>query len=101
MNKKLVLWLVGITFIIVLAACGDGGNKDSSPEAIADRSCIGCHGENLQGRDGLGPDLTKIGAKYNKEEILEIIKEGRPGMGANIIKGDDAEKVAAWLAEKK
>ena len=37
----------------------------------------------------------------SKEDILEIIDTGGQGMPDDIIQGEEAEKVAAWLAEKK
>jgi biotin synthase-like enzyme len=37
----------------------------------------------------------------SKEEILDIIENGKGGMPAGILKGEDAEAVASWLADKK
>ncbi|MCM3113105.1 cytochrome c551 [Lederbergia lenta] len=107
MKKKLLGLMMGATLAIILTACGGGGNNSnenagesvSDAEAIVNKSCISCHGENLEGRNG--PALDKIGATLDKDEILDVIANGRPGMPKEIIKGDDAEKVAEWLAEKK
>ncbi|WP_059171940.1 cytochrome c551 [Bacillus sp. FJAT-27445] len=103
MNKKLLALLMGAS--MVLAACGgDDGGKDSAsggdPEKLYNQKCSGCHGGDLKG--GAGPDLTKVGAAYSKEEIEKIIVEGKGGgMPAGLYKGDEASKVAEWLAEKK
>lgn len=68
-------------------------------EEVYKQSCLSCHGGNLEG--GFGPALDKTGANYSKEEILDIIHNGKGQMPANVVEGEDAEAVAAWLAEKK
>lgn len=103
MNKKLLALLMGAS--MVLAACGGGGDsKDSAsgadPEKLYNQKCSGCHGGDLKG--GAGPDLTKVGAAYSKDEIQKIIEEGKGGgMPAGLYKGDEASQVAEWLSEKK
>ncbi|QQZ10303.1 cytochrome c551 [Heyndrickxia vini] len=121
MVKKLIGILMIFTLAFGLAACGssnkdnDNANKNETTtnnnkstntasagdaEKIFSQNCSSCHGGNLEG--GVGPDLTKVGAKYNKDQILDIIKNGKKGgMPAGVIKGDDADKVATWLSEKK
>lgn len=100
---------MGITLALGLAACGAGNNANNNnnaggtatndAEAIVKKNCISCHGDNLEGRNG--PALDHIGAQLSKDDILKTIQEGRPGMPGNLIKGDDADKVATWLSEKK
>ena len=92
---------------LVLAACGgDNGESAGSStqpegEKITMQSCATCHGGNLQGM-GNNPDLNKVGSRLTEEEILNIILNGTgKGMPAGLIKGEDAEKAAAWLAEQK
>ncbi|WP_042354015.1 cytochrome c551 [Bacillus rubiinfantis] len=105
MKKKLATFFIGTSLVIGLAACGGGddGGKDTASaggEKIYDQKCSSCHGGDLKG--GMGPALDKIGAKYSKDEILGIIEKGTSGgMPANVVKGDDADQVAEWLAEKK
>ncbi|CEG29050.1 cytochrome c551 [Bacillus sp. B-jedd] len=103
MKKKLLALLMGTS--MVLAACGgsDGGGKESAsggdPEKMYQQKCSGCHGAELKG--GAGPDLTKVGSALSKDEIKDIIENGKGGMPKGLYKGADAEKVAEWLAEKK
>lgn len=105
MKKKLLALLMGISLVMGLAACGGSNNSDTSQsrsaEQIASQSCTSCHGENLKG--AVGPDLRKIGSKYSKDEILDIIENGTKSgrMQGGIITGEDADKVADWLAAKK
>lgn len=68
-------------------------------EAKFQQSCSACHGADLI--SGTAPDLNAIGSKYTKEEILAIIEKGQGAMPGGLLKGEDAEGVAAWLAEKK
>ena len=105
MKKSMLALLFGSA--LVLAACGgdDGGSTGSSTqsegEKLTMKSCATCHGGNLQGM-GNTPDLNKVGSRMSEEEILNIILNGTDkGMPAGLIKGEDAEKAAAWLAEQK
>ncbi|MBB5326220.1 cytochrome c551 [Anoxybacillus tepidamans] len=107
MKVKVVSLLLGTS--LVLAACGGGNgasnNKDSggstasAAEQVYQQSCASCHGQNLEGK--IGPNLQKVGSKYSKDEIKQIIEKGRGGMPAGVIQGDDVDKVAEWLASKK
>ena len=79
----------------------DGGTQGTSAgaEEIVNNSCISCHGENLQG--GAGPAINKVGAKYDKSEIEDIINNGKNGMPAGVISNEEAAIVAEWLSKKK
>ncbi len=115
MTKKLLSFLMGSALVLSLAACG-GADDDNAEkpaendgeettaeagdaEAIYNKSCVSCHGENLEG--DMGPALDKVGASLSKDEILDVIENGRGQMPPGTAKGEDAEKVAEWLAEKK
>ena len=110
MKWKLAAMFLGVS--LALAACGGGGDNAgnnngnngggdtaASAEQIYKQNCASCHGQDLSG--GVGPNLQKVGSKYSKEQIKEIIVKGRGAMPAGIIKGEDADKVAEWLASKK
>lgn len=106
MNKKMLGILLGTT--LMLTACGGGDESKeqgdstqtaSAEEKLYERSCAGCHGNNLEG--GAGPGLTNVGSKLSKEDIETIIAEGKGIMPSQVLKGEDASNVAAWLAEKK
>jgi mono/diheme cytochrome c family protein len=118
--KKLLYSLICVVFIGFLTACGGGDDEteqDTTPteeqtgdeqeqtadagngEALFQQSCSSCHGGDL--KSGGAPDLDKIGSQYSKDEILDIIENGKGGMPAGLLKGDDAAAVASWLAEKK
>ncbi|MFJ7369275.1 cytochrome c551 [Lysinibacillus sp. NPDC098008] len=105
--KKAMLTLV-FGSAIFLAACGggdDNGTKDNEGatapdgEAIAMKSCVSCHGGELQGASG--PALNDVGSRLSESEILDIINNGQNGMPPGIVKGEDAEAVAKWLATQK
>jgi len=110
LKKKLLAAMFGA--VLVLGACGGGdkakedvGTTPSTEtasvdaEAVVNKSCVSCHGGNLEG--GGAPAIDKIGATLSEEEIHTIIIEGQGGMPPGIIKGEEAEAVAKWLAEKK
>ncbi|MFJ7981458.1 cytochrome c551 [Lysinibacillus xylanilyticus] len=105
--KKAMLTLA-IGSAIFLAACGGGktatneGTKTAAPdgETIAMKSCISCHGGELQGA-GNAPAINNVGSRLSEAEILDVIKNGKNGMPPNVVKGADAEAVAKWLATQK
>lgn len=100
--------MMGATLAIGLAACGGNNNDNnagettsvSDAEALVNKSCINCHGANLEGR-GNAPALDDVGSRLDKAEILDAIENGRPGMPKGLYTGEDAEMIAEWLAEKK
>lgn len=64
------------------------------------QTCAGCHGAELKGQ--VGPSLLGVGNKYTSEQIQAIIKSGKPPvMPPGVLQGDDAKKVADWLAKQK
>ncbi len=53
-------------------------------------SCIACHGMTLEGL--VGPSLINLNEKYSKDEILEIIVNGKGNMPAMFL--DEESKIA-------
>ncbi|TDM03680.1 cytochrome c551 [Macrococcus carouselicus] len=91
---------------MTLAACGNNteetktaDNSDPGLTAYQNHSCVGCHGKNLEGASG--PNLAKVGAKYSKEEIADIIKNGKGNMPSGQAQGEDVEKIADYLSKQK
>lgn len=68
-------------------------------EATFKNTCSACHGQNLEGN--VGPNLQKIGGELSKDQIRDILKNGKGPMQPNLVTGADADNLAAWLAEKK
>lgn len=104
--KKAMLTLA-IGSAIFLAACGGGktateGTKTTAPdgETIAMKSCITCHGGELQGQ-GNAPKISDVGSRMTEKEILNVIENGKGAMPPGVVKGADAEAVAKWLATQK
>ncbi len=72
-----------VEVVFALGACGNKEESKSSKqsastdsaEQIFQRSCAGCHATDLSG--ATGPDLRKVGGKYDAADIEEIIKKGR------------------------
>lgn len=105
MKKSLLATLV-LGSAVFLAACGGGDSKTSddetaelSGEKVVQKSCATCHGGQLQGANA--PALDKIGSKYSEEKLLDIILNGQGKMPAGLLKGEEAEAAAAYLAELK
>lgn len=113
MKKK---WLATMVFgsALFLAACGGGDDeakKDNADntsndttqveiEKVAQQKCGTCHGGNLQGM-GNFPALNDVGSRLSQDEILDIVENGKNGMPPGLVKGEEAEEMAKWLAEQK
>lgn len=126
--KKIMFGLSIASLVALLTACGGGnqsapaptnqgntttpapsGNAAPAPsgnsanataaEGIFKQTCAGCHGVDLKG--AVGPNLTQVGARYSKDQILGIIGNGKGAMPPGLLKGADADAVATWLAAKK
>ncbi len=89
-----------------LAAELEGGGEEqeqvaASPEEIYQQNCIGCHGQQYEGA-GNYPALTGVGDRLSKEEIQDIIVNGKTGnigtMPAGLVKPDQAGEMADWLS---
>lgn len=108
--KRKLFFLTVFPAILLMGACGAGGDhSDSSDtnnesagnaEDLYQESCIGCHGQNLEGSSG--PGLQEVGAKYTESEIEDIINNGRgSNMPGGLVNEKEAEALAQWLSEKK
>ncbi|WP_371017597.1 c-type cytochrome [Pseudalkalibacillus sp. JSM 102089] len=125
--KKWIGFLFVVVLIFSLAACGasnnenstnDGSSKESNSEnenggqasgeydanaaeATYQTNCLSCHGDNLEGK--VGPQLSNVGSRLSKDEILSVIQNGTGQMPGNILRGDTEveENVASWLADMK
>lgn len=105
----LITGIVGILLVIILSSFGihqmnkeAGGEEEelASPEEIFQQNCSSCHGGELEG--GMAPALDKVGAKYDTEQIADIIQNGKgSGMPAGLVTGEAQQLLAEWLAEHK
>ncbi|MDF2556805.1 MAG: cytochrome [Bacillales bacterium] len=103
MKKTYFLLATFVSFILLLGACGENEGSietEDTGQIIVVRNCANCHGIGLNGSDN-NPAINWIGDKYNKKQILEVIKNGRGEMPASIIKGKDASKAAEYLSGLK
>lgn len=118
--KKLGLLLGILTLALaMLTACGGGGGNETAPapapteqpsadeggagdsdliavgEEQVQKSCIGCHGTDLQGgMGGAAPSLH--GTNLSKEELIDILVNGRGAMPGGTANGNE-EAVAEYI----
>ncbi|MDA7025539.1 cytochrome c [Bacillus sp. CLL-7-23] len=107
MKAKVFTLFLAISVVLV----GCGGNKESenkstggqtsaaNGEEVYQQNCTGCHGKDLAG--GSAPSLKEVGGKYDENDIKDIVVNGRGNMPGGLVKEDQAEAIAKWLAEKK
>jgi len=113
----ILIMVFGIVLVFFLSFKGLGDSKEmakdkggagggtttetaaSNPEDIYKSTCIGCHGDQYQGV--VGPSLKGIGEKLSKDQIKQIITKGRGNMPPNLVKPEDADKMADWVSKIK
>ncbi len=74
----------------------------AAAEAVYSKSCLMCHGDQLQG--GGGPELAHIGAALSEEQIAGIITKGKGAMMPSFkdtLSAAEISNLAKWLSEKK
>ncbi|CAN5165132.1 hypothetical protein BH18ACT12_BH18ACT12_10120 [soil metagenome] len=127
MLRVLVAAAIGVAVACALAACGTGGLVSGAVDRENGRvlfqgKCAGCHAlENAGSQSTIGPDLDDSFAQaradgFDESAIREIVheqirfpgqyvtKSNNPNflsanMPADLVTGEDAEDVAAYVAE--
>jgi cytochrome c550 len=117
--RWLFLGVILLLFILVSAcSTNDEQSRDDTKQEYASveidetrikllaTSCMSCHGVDLRGVPGDGPSLRNIGLRYTKEEIREILKNGRNNgrMPKGLLEGGqaqegDLEMMVEWLSQ--
>ncbi|MCT8137357.1 cytochrome c [Anaerobacillus sp. CMMVII] len=94
MKKTVIL----IFCSIFLVACQSEAAIQRENETITlfNKNCAGCHGLELNGT-GLASGIRGL----KKKDILNSIHNGEINMPANILTGENAERVATWVAKQK
>lgn len=99
--KKLMSFIMILAFFL-FAGCSKEEEvpiSEIDAEKLYQQKCSVCHGADLKG--DTAADLSKIGNKYSKEEIEEIILKGISNMPKKLYKGAEAEAIAEWLSSMK
>ncbi|WP_188206694.1 c-type cytochrome [Alkalibacillus aidingensis] len=101
MKKTLFAVLFG--FVLILAACGGGGDDGDASETAAgedlyQQNCAACHGGDLSG--GAGPSLENAGDDFDHDEVVSIILEGYGGMAPVDVSEDEASDIADFVTSQ-
>ncbi|SDC31799.1 c-type cytochrome [Shouchella lonarensis] len=108
--------LLGVILIVVLSTVGQQqranmdkeGDDTGEPMVIEDpiahgeqvvqKSCVSCHATDLAGT-GNAPALNALEGKLSKEEIIEVVKNGRGGMPSfsGTFKDEEIDAIAEYL----
>ncbi|RXZ80237.1 menaquinol-cytochrome C reductase [Paenibacillaceae bacterium] len=79
-------------------------DEDDPAMAIIQAQCIGCHATDLMGNPASGfPALAGVGDHLNKDELVDIITNGKDGMPAfeGSLSTEEIDQLAVWLAKQK
>ncbi|MBS4199694.1 cytochrome c [Bacillus sp. FJAT-49732] len=107
----ILIMVMGLVLVFFLGIKGIGDAKEIAKEAeggeevaaefnpeAASKTCIGCHGENLEG-GGAAPSLHGTG--LSKEEVADILTNGKGIMPAGLIPADNIDQMAEWVSNLK
>ena len=75
---------------------GEGGGEAAAefdPEAVAQQSCVSCHGSSYEG--GVGPSL--IDTELDQAGIEEIIANGKGAMPGGLVEADNIPAMSEWI----
>lgn len=106
-------WVTVLGFIFLVMGCSGGLSDESlgklppneAGRKVFEASCMRCH--TIQGKGGVrGPNLSKVGAKYDKETLQRFIRDPqavKPGSKMPTLSLSDLqiERVAGYLTELK
>ena len=85
-NKRLPLFILILFAMLILVACGGSAEPTYAPETVSKgeeffaATCSACHGPDAKGLPNLGKDITRseFVRDSNDDELLTLLKEGRP-----------------------
>lgn len=81
----------------------EGGHQEEetnlNAEAIYKKSCLSCHGQNLEGASG--PVLEHVGSSMTEDELFDQIKYGSGRMPGGLVNDAEAKALAKWLSQMK
>lgn len=84
----------------------EGREKTEEVSAVApeelyqQKGCVACHGGDYQGV-GSNPALTGVGDRLSKDEIINLLVNGRGNMPGGLVSEDQADEMAEWLSSLK
>ncbi|MCQ6558010.1 c-type cytochrome [Paenibacillus mendelii] len=94
---------------------GEGGTQEEAAAIpIVDKNdpvtdilkarCLGCHAPDMKGNESGGiPGFNGVGDRHSKEEIVDIITNGKNNMPAqkDQLSADEIEQISTWMAKQK
>ena len=115
MSLKKLLMASGLSMVLILGACGNGGEDgsdetateegssassgDVDAEGIAQSSCASCHGSDFSG--GMGPALA--GMSLSEDEFSEIVRNGQgqmPAFSEDQINDEELSALHTYFSEQ-
>ncbi|MBS4194707.1 cytochrome c550 [Lederbergia citri] len=107
----ILIMVMGLVLVFFLSIKGIGDAKEIAKEAEGgeevaaefnaeetSKTCISCHGENLEGTAG-APKLRGAGLK--KEHIADVLTNGQGTMPAGLVPAEHIDEMAEWVANLK
>ncbi|RAP76365.1 menaquinol-cytochrome c reductase cytochrome b/c subunit [Paenibacillus montanisoli] len=77
---------------------------DPAVELTKKAQCVACHGADLKGNESSGiPSFHGIGDEYSKEDLVDIVTNGKNNMPPfkDKLTAEEIDQLATWLAKQK
>lgn len=114
MRKYVVVLLLSVALI---TGCSSSTSKDDKTKTdylsgtehadakalFKSNRCITCHATDLSGTAGLNSNLQHVGSRLTKEEIVDVITNGKRTMPAqkDKLSSEEIQELADWLVGLK
>jgi menaquinol-cytochrome c reductase cytochrome b/c subunit len=71
-------------------------------EIAKQAQCVSCHAADLKGQ-GSVPALTGVGDRLDKDQIVNVVTNGRGGMPPfkDSLSAEEIDQLATWLSKQK
>ncbi|MFF2089993.1 c-type cytochrome [Paenibacillus sp. NPDC058174] len=77
--------------------------KDPAMDIAKKAQCVSCHAADLKGNPPQVPALTGVGDRHSKEELVDIVTNGKGGMPefGSKLSAEEIDQLTTWLAKQK
>ncbi|MFF2482186.1 c-type cytochrome [Paenibacillus sp. NPDC058071] len=76
--------------------------NDPAMQIAKQAQCVSCHAADLKGNGNI-PALTGVGDRLSKEELVDVVTNGRGGMPefGTKLSAEEIDQLTTWLAKQK
>ena len=84
--------------LAVASGCGEDADRGRE---IYMQGCAACHGVGPQAQTPVVAAPNLFTTPLTVEQVRRAVIDGRPGMPAGLVGGDDVDEVARWIVDQQ